>query len=138
MIVDVAGLELFDFQVEQRPAVQGNHRVGRQGQIYEASSAALRVWRDSIGWEARRAMGRRAPAVGPVLLEVWFRLKTPARLATDWPHHRPDVDKLSRAVLDALTGIAYLDDAQVVGLAAWKVCGTPGARIRCSLLEGVA
>jgi crossover junction endodeoxyribonuclease RusA len=34
--------------------------------------------------------------------------------------HKPDLDKLCRAVLDALTGILYLDDAQVVALAASK------------------
>jgi crossover junction endodeoxyribonuclease RusA len=31
-----------------------------------------------------------------------------------------DVDKLSRAVLDALTGVAYLDDRQVILLQASK------------------
>lgn len=29
---------------------------------------------------------------------------------------RPDVDKLGRAVLDALTGIVWRDDCQVIGL----------------------
>ena len=31
-----------------------------------------------------------------------------------------DIDKLSRAVLDALTGVAYLDDRQVIQLEARK------------------
>ena len=31
-----------------------------------------------------------------------------------------DIDKLSRAVLDALTGVAYLDDRQVIQLEASK------------------
>ena len=30
------------------------------------------------------------------------------------PVVKPDIDKLTRAVLDALTGVAFLDDAQVV------------------------
>jgi crossover junction endodeoxyribonuclease RusA len=34
---------------------------------------------------------------------------------------RPDIDKLSRALLDALTGIAYQDDSQVWALDAEKV-----------------
>ncbi len=36
---------------------------------------------------------------------------------------KPDVDKLCRAVLDALTGILYHDDAQVVSLNASKRYG---------------
>ena len=34
----------------------------------------------------------------------------------------PDIDKLCRAVLDALTGVMYADDRQVVALSARKVC----------------
>lgn len=36
---------------------------------------------------------------------------------------KPDIDKLCRAVLDALTGILYHDDAQVVSLNASKRYG---------------
>jgi Holliday junction resolvase RusA-like endonuclease len=36
------------------------------------------------------------------------------------PSVTPDLDKLLRTVLDALTGIAYLDDAQVVQVTALK------------------
>jgi crossover junction endodeoxyribonuclease RusA len=42
----------------------------------------------------------------------------------------PDIDKVCRAVLDALTGILYRDDAQVVALSAVKTYadgyGAPG------------
>ena len=40
-----------------------------------------------------------------------------------YPCVRPDADKLARALLDALTGIAYFDDGQVVGLSIRKVYG---------------
>ena len=36
------------------------------------------------------------------------------------PKVRPDLDKLVRALLDALQGIAFIDDAQVVRLEAVK------------------
>lgn len=41
--------------------------------------------------------------------------------APAWPATKPDVDKLERAVLDALTGVLWADDAQVVVLSADKV-----------------
>jgi Holliday junction resolvase RusA-like endonuclease len=37
------------------------------------------------------------------------------------PIGKPDVDKLCRSVMDALTGIAYKDDAQVTSLTAVKI-----------------
>lgn len=37
------------------------------------------------------------------------------------PAMMPDIDKLVRAVMDSLTGIAYRDDAQVIILTASKV-----------------
>lgn len=41
---------------------------------------------------------------------------------------KPDVDKLVRAVLDALTGCAYRDDSQVVRVEAEKVYARDGER----------
>jgi hypothetical protein len=70
---------------------------------------------------------------GPVALRAEFRLPKPAsapkRLRT-WPikARSGDVDKLARACLDALTGVLFADDAQVISLMVtkdWAVKG-PG------------
>ena len=42
----------------------------------------------------------------------------------------PDVDKLARALLDALTGVFWKDDAQVSDLLVRKRYGKPGADVR--------
>ena len=36
---------------------------------------------------------------------------------------KPDLDKLIRAVLDGLTGVAYVDDSQVILIQATKTYG---------------
>lgn len=41
----------------------------------------------------------------------------------------PDLDKLVRAVLDGLTGVAYDDDSQVIGLAASKAWSAKGVTV---------
>jgi len=46
------------------------------------------------------------------------------------PVVKPDVDKLARALLDALTGVAYGDDAQVVEM---HVCKTYGDDARTTV-----
>jgi Holliday junction resolvase RusA-like endonuclease len=40
-----------------------------------------------------------------------------------------DIDKLSRAVLDTLSGVIIADDSQVVRLYVTKLYGIPGADI---------
>ena len=56
-----------------------------------------------------------------------------------FPFGPPDVDKLCRAVMDALTGIVYLDDAQVISLHATKAYSdapTFGGRTLITLTGG--
>lgn len=48
--------------------------------------------------------------------------------------HKPDVDNIAKAVLDALNGIVWLDDKQVVGLLALKAYGKED-KINIEILE---
>jgi Holliday junction resolvase RusA-like endonuclease len=76
------------------------------------------------------------PRRTPVQLKIWFlmsrpnvdfinqdrdRLKPAARSKTFSPKLNIDVDNLAKFVLDALTGLAYTDDAQVVKLECYKM-----------------
>lgn len=45
--------------------------------------------------------------------------------APAWPETLYDVDKLSRAVLDGLTGVVLRNDARVCGMPVMKVWGSP-------------
>ena len=40
---------------------------------------------------------------------------------------RPDLDKLVRSVLDGLSGVAFVDDSQVIAVRAWKEWGNGNA-----------
>jgi crossover junction endodeoxyribonuclease RusA len=74
----------------------------------------LKAWRTEVGWAMRAALKTEPPAEGDVALRLAFVVQ---------PRHKgdqPDLDKLCRAVLDALTGIAYLDDKQVVRIDATR------------------
>jgi Holliday junction resolvase RusA-like endonuclease len=48
------------------------------------------------------------------------------------PTVRPDADKLLRAILDALTGVGYADDSQVVQAAIMKAYG-PWERVTVTI-----
>lgn len=70
---------------------------------------------------------------GPVALSITFHLKRGKTVKRKYPIVRGtgDLDKLERAILDALTGVAYVDDVQVVHISSWKhyTDGEPGAGV---------
>jgi Holliday junction resolvase RusA-like endonuclease len=59
---------------------------------------------------------------GPVLVALDFALVRPASLSRRITQHvkRPDVDKLTRGAIDAMTGVLFRDDSQVVEVRARK------------------
>jgi crossover junction endodeoxyribonuclease RusA len=61
----------------------------------------------------------------PVELVLEFFFKKPESCPKNrvWPVVKPDIDKLERATLDALTGVLFADDAQVVRVVKEKVYG---------------
>lgn len=105
----------------------------------------LKPWREAVAWEAVAAMGACKPLSGPVSLWVSFyfprpqshyrRVKGLPVLRDDAPLYcakKPDVDKLLRAIGDALTGKCFGDDAQVVWASGRKLFGDPCAVITVS------
>jgi len=70
-----------------------------------------------------------------VAVEVWFEFARPQSAGKRLhPTVKPDIDKTLRAVLDALTGIAYDDDSQVVSVAASKMYGAE-AKTKISIVR---
>lgn len=103
-----------------------------RGLLVHQHRSGLVAWRHAIGDQARIAMGFLPALDGPVAVRARFALPRPrSRPKRDhWPDRRPDLDKLGRALLDALTGIVFLDDAQVVALDPTKeYAGMPGVNV---------
>ncbi len=59
----------------------------------------------------------------PVRLDLEFHIARPpsAPKKRSLPSVKPDIDKMCRSTLDALTGVLFVDDGQVVELHAKKV-----------------
>lgn len=125
------------FRVEGRPVTQGSmtavyNRKTQRASIRHVQSLPLMKWRTAIA-KAAKAAGA-YPSEFPISISIVFGMPRPkAHLHRDGtviagyegelPMHR-DIDKLVRAVLDALTGVAYADDKQVVNLSAMRVYGS--------------
>lgn len=98
-----------------------------------------KAWAGIVALAAREAMQGRESFAGPVHVEVGFYLARPkahrranGNLKANSPVYvvtKPDGDKLERCLWDALTGIVFRDDAQVVSWHARKMyedCGSNG------------
>lgn len=134
------------FRVYGLPAPQGSMRVfmikpkggGAQRPIItHARGKVLAEWRAAI---VQAAIKARVPMMqGPVFLKLLIILPAPASRPTVlttqkqmeyWlrPWRQPDLDKCVRGILDAMTGIAFKDDGQIVRLLAEKVYANDGER----------
>jgi crossover junction endodeoxyribonuclease RusA len=119
-------------RVDGVPAGQGNLRRSPSGGMYE-SSHGTRPWRFAVAAAVRDELGDEPVTREPVALVCRFSFVRPMShtkksgglvSGAPWTMVRnPDLDKLARAVLDALTGVLYGDDAQVVQLVLFKSYG---------------
>lgn len=95
--------------------------VGGRARITSTQGMKLQDWRQAIAQEARSAT--ESVLSGPVAVDLTFALPRPvSRRKRDlWPDRKPDLDKLVRSALDAMSGVVFGDDAQVVELTARKL-----------------
>ena len=125
---------MIEFRCPGLPAPQGSKRAVRlkNGRtVLLESSARVKPDRAPLALVARQAWPG-PPSAGAVALEVVFRFPRPkshlrasgeVRASAPAIPSRPDLDKLVRALGDALTGIVYLDDGQVGRWVATKEWG---------------
>jgi len=117
------------FFVAGKPVAQGSKKHVGNGRMVEMGKG-LGPWRESIRWAAMQA-GRVGPvglvryAEGPMSVNLEFVMprptSTPKTKPTPPAVKRPDLDKLIRAVLDALSSAGtWKDDSQVVQVLASK------------------
>lgn len=82
------------------------------------------------------------PLTGALSVTLIFSKRPPKALKNKWtrekPTRRPDLDNYIKLALDALNGIAWLDDSQIVQLNAVKrYSDTPSTEIIVEQLGGV-
>ena len=142
------------FVVAGHPVGKGRPRTRvvatRAGRIFAShyTPAATRIHEAAIAQHAQLAMAGRAPFTGPVRLTViqvhavpasWSRKARDAALAgTIRPTVKPDWDNVGKAVSDAVNGVVYFDDKQVVSARVEKWYGPrPELEIVVETIENI-
>ena len=113
--------------IEGVPLAKGRPRYGN-GHMYTPKSTA--DFERSVGWSCKAAMKGQRPFAGPVKINIQFELPAPKSWlkpkrngVADTRHFatcRPDIDNLTKTVLDACNGVIVLDDSQIIELVAAK------------------
>lgn len=122
--------------VNDAPVPKARPRLGN-GRVFTPRKTELAEHRIRDAWLETHGD---VPMTGPLMLMVTVRLTRPkahygARglrpSAPKWPIGRPDWDNFAKTACDALNGVAYRDDAQIVdarvikeyteGLAGWGI-----------------
>lgn len=135
------------FTVPGPPVGKGRPRAVMQGgKVHTYTPAATAEYEAKARhcWRAARLPGFEPDA--PVAVTITAYHPVPASASkktrqamegnTILPMRKPDADNIAKAVLDALNGLAYADDKQVVRLTVCKRYGPP--RVVVELLEVTA
>jgi len=92
-------------------------------------------WSAVCGLMAREA-NRGGPFEGPVRVLLEFRLPRPKSGKRKYPTTRPDVENLTKGLLDSWNGCLWKDDSQVIDLRILKeYADAPGVQVQ--VLEAV-
>lgn len=105
--------------------------------IITSDNPSLKSWEGLVRGELQRVMADTHLTVkamlfdAPIAIGLAFYLPRPksAPKRVILPTKRPDLDKLVRGTIDALSGVAFSDDTQVVKIDAAKLYADGAARV---------
>ena len=110
-----------EFTVPGKPVPMARPRVTMHGTY---TPKRCRDYKTSVAIAAKAAMRGKEPLTGAIIVTMCFRFSLPKSWSKakrqKWENgkvhflSRPDIDNLYKSVTDALIGIAYKDDSQIV------------------------
>lgn len=122
---------MIEFKVPGEPKGKGRPRFSRVGKFTKTyTDAKTKMYEEKIASAARLQMYPHEPLETPLSITLIFHIGVPKsyskKRTTDcltgkeWPTKKPDVDNVAKAFLDAMNGIVYKDDVQVIRLHVYK------------------
>lgn len=99
----------------------------RATRAHAYTPASTKVYETRIGWTYREQVGAGPPAMGLIALFV--------TVCEDETQHAGDLDNYVKIVCDALNGIAWVDDKQVVIIKATIHRGVRHPRLEVGISE---
>jgi Holliday junction resolvase RusA-like endonuclease len=115
------------FQVEGDPKGKGRPRFSRVGNFTKIyTDKQTLTYEAMIATFAKQAMGGTEPLKTPVSVFLYVRLPIPQSYpkkrkeaclnGSEKPCKKPDIDNIAKTYLDAMNGVIFVDDTQVIDL----------------------
>ena len=129
------------YTVYGEPVGKGRPRFARRGNFVSTySPQKTKIYEDEIKMMAKAAMGSSEALDTPVTVAIYIRVGIPASFSKQKrkdalegilkPTKKPDADNVLKCFMDAMNGIVYLDDKQVVNIHLKKIYAeTPAVEI---------
>lgn len=121
----------FLLTIPAEPIAQGRPRLSSRGGFARAyDPPKSRSWKALVADFAEKAMkeqGLTKPMEGPLMVKIRFGFPLPKSQYRKnpkpmmWHMKRPDLDNLYKGVIDAMEGIVYLRDSEIVKVIMDKV-----------------
>lgn len=131
-----------EFTIPGIPVGKGRPRAAKRGKHVTLYTPAKTVtYENTAALFASQAMTGRPPFSGPMCVFMDIMLPIPgswskkrqeaARTGKEWPTKKPDMDNVIKGIFDAMNGIVWADDVQVVALNVGKMYSdSPGVVVR--------
>ena len=128
------------FEVEGDPVPKGRPRFARRGQFVQTYTDSKTIeYETRVATLARLAIGSSEPLKGHLTVYLYLRYGVPASYTkkrkeaclngVEYPK-KIDIDNVYKSITDAMNGIVYTDDSQIVEAHITKVYAeTAGANI---------
>lgn len=115
------------------PVPKARPRFTRRGHVY--TPGHTRQYEDIVRWKCKDLIQQNKMLYDMALnITIKFFLRKPESVKRYYPSVRPDIDNYVKAILDAMNGVVYKDDGQIVKLDVSKAYSDcPGVEI---LVEG--
>lgn len=98
-------------ETKQRPRFNSLTKI-----VYTPKKTA--AYENIISFHSRKHL--KEPLDGALSINLNFFFHKPKSNKKNYPAQKPDIDNLVKAVLDALNGIAFKDDSQIVSISCNK------------------
>lgn len=125
------------FFVEGTPVGKGRPRFAKRGNFVSTYTPnKTKDYETVIKDAAKLAMGSSGPIESPITVAIYITVPIPQSYSkkrteaclngSEQPIKKPDIDNIAKCFLDAMNGVVYVDDVQVLCLHVKKVYGTVG------------
>lgn len=110
---------MLEFTIPTAPIAKARARSTRSGHHYTPQKTV--DFESIVAWHAKAAMAGKPLYEGALIVTLYYGIPIPKNLEPRikrgeiiYPTKRPDMDNYEKSVLDAMNGIVYKDDAQIV------------------------